>query len=59
MVQMRAPGKNDERIYHGIVWGLALVLSIIPVFTGSYGAKGLKSYWYLDSSHRLPLLIGN
>jgi len=45
MVQMRAPGKNDEKIYHAFVWGAALVLSILPVFTGSYGRKGLKSYW--------------
>lgn len=46
MVKMRAPGKNDEKIYHGFVWGASALLSIIPVFTGSYGRKGLKSYWY-------------
>lgn len=46
MVKMRAPGKYDEKFYHGFVWGASAILTIIPVFTGSYGRKGLKSYWY-------------
>ena len=45
MVQVRSPGVVEERIYHGVVWFLSTAFSVVPTITGSYGAKGPKSYW--------------